>query len=197
MPLTFDIAADSAAPLAASVPAATVELRGVAGDDRPAFGNSPTAASSAAPASVARLATQRPHDLPRQALAASAEPLVLRSPKPGPGPEPVTSATTPAGSQSALVAVSRAAVPSAPAAPSGLEFPLPMAAVQRDGEAGAGAAGGEAGGAGAAAPTGASGQLDDRAVEDLLRRLYPRLRMQLSRELLVARERAGLLTDLH
>jgi hypothetical protein len=70
-----------------------------------------------------------------------------------------------------------------------------MAAIQRDAEAGA--AGGEVGGAGAGAPTGASGQLDDRAVEDLLRRLYPRLRMQLSRELLVARERAGLLTDLH
>jgi hypothetical protein len=45
--------------------------------------------------------------------------------------------------------------------------------------------------------SGGAGQLGDREVEELLGRLYPRLRMQLSRELLVARERSGLLTDLH
>jgi hypothetical protein len=39
--------------------------------------------------------------------------------------------------------------------------------------------------------------LGDRELEDLLDRLFPRLRVRLSRELLVARERAGLLTDLH
>lgn len=44
---------------------------------------------------------------------------------------------------------------------------------------------------------GPAGAMDERQLEDLLRRLYPKLRTQLARELLVARERAGLLTDLH
>ncbi|MBA2254592.1 MAG: DUF4157 domain-containing protein [Chloroflexi bacterium] len=44
--------------------------------------------------------------------------------------------------------------------------------------------------------TGAGMAMSDREAEDLLRRLYPKLRHQLASEFLVARERAGFLTDL-
>jgi hypothetical protein len=43
-----------------------------------------------------------------------------------------------------------------------------------------------------ALPTG----MGERELQELLRQLYPKLRLQLANELLVARERAGLLTDL-
>ncbi len=39
-------------------------------------------------------------------------------------------------------------------------------------------------------------QLSDRDMDEMLRKLYPRLRRHLSSELLVARERAGVLADL-
>ncbi len=48
-----------------------------------------------------------------------------------------------------------------------------------------------------AGTTATGGRLDDREVEELLHRLYPKLRTRLAHELLVARERSGLLTDLH
>ena len=54
------------------------------------------------------------------------------------------------------------------------------------------AAGGGAGATGGA-PSAAMG---DRELEELLHRLYPRLRHTLADEFLVARERAGVLTDL-
>jgi hypothetical protein len=66
--------------------------------------------------------------------------------------------------------------------------------IQTQAEEGAGGLAGEAETGGAGGPGGA---MDERQMEDLLRRLYPKLRVQLARELLVARERAGLLTDLH
>jgi hypothetical protein len=41
-----------------------------------------------------------------------------------------------------------------------------------------------------------AGQIAERDLEEMVRRLYPRLRRSLSSELLVARERAGTLADL-
>jgi hypothetical protein len=38
--------------------------------------------------------------------------------------------------------------------------------------------------------------MSDRDLDEMLQRLYPRLRRSLSSELLVARERAGMLADL-
>ncbi len=58
----------------------------------------------------------------------------------------------------------------------------------------AGSAASSAGANGAAA--GGSG-LSDRDLDEVLRKLYPRLRRSLSSELLVARERAGMLADHH
>ncbi len=51
-------------------------------------------------------------------------------------------------------------------------------------------------GAAAAGATGLATQLSDRDMDEMLRKLYPRLRRHLSSELLVARERAGVLADL-
>jgi hypothetical protein len=44
--------------------------------------------------------------------------------------------------------------------------------------------------------TGAPGAIPERDLDEMVRRLYPRLRRSLSSELLVARERAGTLADL-
>jgi hypothetical protein len=49
--------------------------------------------------------------------------------------------------------------------------------------------------AASAAPGGAT-SVAERDLEEMVRRLYPRLRRSLSSELLVARERAGTLADL-
>lgn len=43
---------------------------------------------------------------------------------------------------------------------------------------------------------GAASPIADRDLDEMVRRLYPRLRRSLSSELLVARERAGTLADL-
>ena len=51
-------------------------------------------------------------------------------------------------------------------------------------------------GAAPATPGGAAAQLSDRDMDEMLRKLYPRLRRHLTSELLVARERAGVLADL-
>ncbi len=59
----------------------------------------------------------------------------------------------------------------------------------------AGSANGTAAAAGPAAG-GVSAMLSDRDMDEMLRKLYPRLRRHLSSELLVARERAGALADL-
>jgi hypothetical protein len=57
-------------------------------------------------------------------------------------------------------------------------------------------AGGPAGASGPG-PTGTStGTIAERDLEEMVRRLYPRLRRSLSSELLVARERVGTLVDL-
>jgi hypothetical protein len=45
-------------------------------------------------------------------------------------------------------------------------------------------------------PGSVTGGLSDRDLDEVLRKLYPRLRRSLSSELLVARERAGVLADL-
>ncbi len=72
--------------------------------------------------------------------------------------------------------------------------PPPPAA---DSAAGAsGSAGAVQGGAAAAPAGGLTTQLSDRDMDEMLRKLYPRLRRHLSSELLVARERAGVLADL-
>jgi hypothetical protein len=47
-----------------------------------------------------------------------------------------------------------------------------------------------------AATSGEAGLIAERDLEEMVRRLYPRLRRSLSSELLVARERAGTLADL-
>jgi hypothetical protein len=56
-------------------------------------------------------------------------------------------------------------------------------------------------GTAAAPPTtpggGSAAPIADRDLDEMVRRLYPRLRRSLSSELLVARERAGTLADLH
>ena len=132
------------------------------------------------------------------------QPLVLRSASPVPAPtfdsarEAIDRPTAQreqatGGPPLATVVESAHGRPSAPGArPAVQREDEEVAAAPASGAAASGAAGDAAGASG-----GASGQLDDRAMEDLLRRLYPKLRMQLSRELLVARERSGLLTDLH
>jgi hypothetical protein len=51
-------------------------------------------------------------------------------------------------------------------------------------------------GAGGAPGEGDSSRLGEREIQELLRKLYPRLRHHLASEFLVARERAGALTDL-
>ena len=51
-------------------------------------------------------------------------------------------------------------------------------------------------GAAVTGPGGMTGGLSDRDLDEVLRKLYPRLRRSLSSELLVARERAGVLADL-
>ena len=71
--------------------------------------------------------------------------------------------------------------------------PLPVQTQAAEGGEAETATAGAGGVAAGASPIG----LGERDLEDLLRKLYPKLRTQLSRELLVARERAGLLTDLH
>ena len=54
-----------------------------------------------------------------------------------------------------------------------------------------------AAGGGASGATGVGATLSERDLDEVLRRLYPRLRRSLSSELLVARERAGMLADQH
>ena len=53
-----------------------------------------------------------------------------------------------------------------------------------------------AGAAGGAPASSLSGGMSDRDLDEVMRKLYPRLRRSLSSELLVARERAGVLADL-
>jgi hypothetical protein len=80
------------------------------------------------------------------------------------------------------------AVQRAPEAPQFLAIDVP---VQRAEEGAAPAAATGAGAAGGAAP-----QHSDKELDDLARQLYERIRSRLRLELLVDRERAGLITDL-
>lgn len=50
--------------------------------------------------------------------------------------------------------------------------------------------------AGPGTAEGVGASLGERELDEMVRRLYPRLRRSLSTELLVARERAGMLADL-
>ena len=114
-------------------------------------------------------------------------------------PQPRPAATVEHGTPSG-VTVSR----STEAAPAGRATAAAHAAMQlADGDPPPPAADTTAVAGNAASSPGANGAaaggpgLSDRDLDEVLRKLYPRLRRSLSSELLVARERAGMLADHH
>jgi hypothetical protein len=79
-----------------------------------------------------------------------------------------------------------------PAGPAPAAAAMPEPTVQREGEGVAAAAAPAQSGGGSAGPAAAS----DKELDDLARKLYGRIRVHLRSDLLVERERAGMLIDL-
>ena len=158
-------------------------------------GHAAPPAAAGGPAVLVREPSEPPADLPAVPSAVPRTPALLRSRTADPGvvrdASPQAGAVTSSAPDQGVV-VARSTAGSTPGGRDAAGVAV-QAQAESAGEMttapapAAPAAGGE---------PAAHGGMDERQMEELLRRMYPKLRVQLARELLVARERSGLLIDL-